>query len=190
MRVSITKAEINEKPLLAYEGKITLVTDQDGLEQALPALKQESLLGFDTETRPAFRKGESYLPSLLQLGGESEVWIFQLQKLKDLVPLFEVLADPDVVKTGVAIERDVLELKDLQEFTPAGFQDVGKIAEKKGFLKTGLRPLAALLLDGRVSKGAQVSNWAADELSEKQISYAATDAWVSKRLYESLMKMG
>ncbi len=190
MRVSITKAEINEKPLLVYTGKITLVSDEVALEAALPEVKKETLLGFDTETRPAFRKGESYLPSLLQLGGESEVWIFQLQKLRDLQPLFAVLADPDVLKTGVAIERDVLELKELQDFRPAGFKDVGKLAEKRGFLKTGLRPLAALLLDGRVSKGAQVSNWASDVLSEKQISYAATDAWVSRRLYEALEKMG
>jgi len=190
MRVSITKDEINEKPLLAYTGKISLVSDETALEAALPDLKKETLLGFDTETRPAFRKGESYLPSLLQLGGESEVWIFQLQKLNDLTALFSVLADPGVLKTGVAIERDVLELKELQAFQPAGFKDVGKMAEKRGFLKTGLRPLAALLLDGRVSKGAQVSNWAADELSEKQITYAATDAWISRRLYQELEGMG
>jgi ribonuclease D len=186
MRVSITKSEINEKPLLQYEGPYTLVNRQEDLPAVLEALNRETLLGFDTETRPAFRKGESYLPSLLQLGGESHVWMFQLQRLDDLEGLFAVLADPDIIKTGVAIDRDLLELRELSEFKPGGFHDVGKMAETRGFLKTGLRPLAALLLNGRVSKGAQVSNWAAKELSRKQELYAATDAWVSRNLYIAL----
>jgi ribonuclease D len=190
MRVSITKSEINEKPLLAYTGELTLVETDADLDRVLPDLLSETLLGFDTETRPAFRKGESYLPSLLQLGGERHVWLFQLQKLKNLKGLFSILEAPDIVKAGVAIQRDVDELRQLCDFEPAGFQDVGKIAENKGFLKTGLRPLAALLLDGRVSKGAQVSNWASPNLSPKQVSYAATDAWVSRSLYLALQKAG
>ena len=186
MRVSITKSEINEKPLLQYEGSYTLVNRQEDLGAVLEDVRKESLLGFDTETRPAFRKGESYLPSLLQLGGESHVWIFQLQQLDVLDDLFAILADPEIIKAGVAIDRDVLELRELQDFNPGGFRDLGKMAESRGFLKTGLRPLAALLLDGRVSKGAQVSNWATKELSRKQELYAATDAWVSRRLYLAL----
>lgn len=186
MRLSITKSEINEKPLLHYEGPYTLVSRQADLPPVLEALRKEEVLGFDTETRPAFRKGESYLPSLLQLGGASHVWLFQLQRLGDLGALFEILADRDIVKAGVAIDRDLIELRELTDFTPGGFHDVGKMAEDRGFMKTGLRPLAALLLEGRVSKGAQVSNWATRELSRKQELYAATDAWVSRNLYLAL----
>jgi ribonuclease D len=186
MKVSITKAEINEKPLLQYEGPYTLVNQQEQLPGVLADLRKESLLGFDTETRPAFRKGERYLPSLLQLGGESHVWMFQLQALGDLQELFSVLADRSILKAGVAIERDLIELRELQDFLPSGFHDIGKMAEQRGFLKTGLRPLAALLLEGRVSKGAQVTNWATSELSLKQQLYAATDAWVSRNLYLAL----
>lgn len=186
MKVTISKAEINEKPLLQYEGPVSVIQTGEELTTALEALEKETLLGFDTETRPAFRKGESYLPSLLQLGGENHVWLFHLQKLNRLTPLFAVLANPDVRKAGVAIDRDLLELKELEDFRPAGFTDIGKLAEEKGCLKTGLRPLAAMLLNGRVSKGAQVSNWAAYPLSRKQITYAATDAWVSRNLYLAL----
>lgn len=189
MRLSITKSEINEKPLLQYEGPYSLINRQKDLPAVLEALRAETLLGFDTETRPAFRKGESYLPSLLQLGGESHVWMFQIQRLDDLGGLFEVLADPKIVKAGVAIDRDLIELRELSEFTPGGFHDLGKMAEDRGFLKTGLRPLAALLLEGRVSKGAQVSNWATRELSRKQELYAATDAWVSRNLYLALNEL-
>jgi len=186
MQYAITKAEINEKPLLEYTGPYSLINTDEDLQRVVPELKKEILLGFDTETRPAFRKGESYLPSLLQLGGEDHVWMFQLQKLSDLTPLFGVLADAGIRKAGVAIQRDVQELRDLHEFTPDGFDDIGVLAENLGFRNTGLRPLSALLLGGRISKGAQVSNWAADTLTSKQQRYAATDAWVSREIYLAL----
>jgi ribonuclease D len=186
MERTISKAEINEKPLLQYEGPLSVIQCDEKLDEVLPDIRKETLLGFDTETRPAFRKGESYLPSLLQLGGEHHVWLFYLSALSDLGPLFSILADPAITKAGVAIDRDVLELKELKDFTAAGFTDIGKMAEERFFRKTGLRPLAAMLLNGRVSKGAQVSNWANIPLSEKQITYAATDAWVSRSLYLAL----
>lgn len=189
MQFAITKAEINEKPLLEYTGPYSLIRSDEDLQAILPALEAETLLGFDTETRPAFRKGESYLPSLLQLGGERHVWMFQLQKIQDLAPLFAVLANSAILKAGVAIARDVQELQDLHAFEPAGFADVGKMAEKRKFRNTGLRPLAALLLNGRISKGAQVSNWASDHLSDKQEIYAATDAWISRQLYLALQEV-
>lgn len=189
MNYAITKEEINQKPPLEYSGPIHLVRSPEQVPGALEALNAESLLGFDTETRPAFRKGESYQPSLLQLGGESAVWIFQLRLLGDLAPLFALLADKSILKAGVAIARDVQELRDLHPFRADGFADVGHMAEKRGFQNTGLRPLAALLLDGRISKSSQVSNWAARDLSDKQLTYAATDAWVSRQLYLSLLDL-
>lgn len=183
---AISKEEINQKSLLEYRGPVTLVSDDAELEPVLEALRQERVLGFDTETRPAFRKGESYLPSLLQLAGESRVWLFQLQALSRLDGLFAILAQAEILKCGAAISRDVKELQDLYPFKAAGFADVGHMAEKRGFKNTGLRPLTALLLDGRISKSAQVSNWAAKTLEPKQITYAATDAWVSRQLYFAL----
>lgn len=189
MQYAITKAEINEKPLVQYSGPYSLIRNDEELSEVLAEVRKENLLGFDTETRPAFRKGESYLPSLLQLGGEKHVWLFQLQKLSDLTMLFDILANPKIKKAGAAIDRDLQELRELQEFEPAGFVDVGTLAEKLRFRNTGLRPLSALLLDQRISKGAQVSNWATDHLSKKQEIYAATDAWISRRIYQELIKI-
>ncbi len=186
MQYAIPKAEINEKPLLEYTGQVTLVRDEAELPAALDALRSHGLLGFDTETRPAFRKGERYLPSLLQLAAPDQVWLFQIQRLRDLAPLFAVLADPEIRKVGAATQRDLSELRELLPFKPDNFLDIGHMAEQRGFHQTGLRALAALLLDGRISKGAQVSNWAAEELNDRQITYAATDAWVSLRIYETL----
>lgn len=189
LQYSITKAEINQKSLLEYEGPITLVSEDEALGPILEALGRETVLGFDTETRPAFRKGESYLPSLLQLAGEDHVWLFQIQQMRELGALFEILARRDILKCGAAIARDVKELQELHGFKAAGFADVGHMAEKRGFKNTGLRPLTALLLEGRISKSAQVSNWEAKTLEPKQITYAATDAWVSRKLYFALREL-
>jgi ribonuclease D len=183
---AISKEEINQKPLLEYGGVIHFIRSPEQLLPALQQIRKEKLLGFDTETRPAFRKGESYPPSLLQLAGENEVWLFQLRRFPDLAPLFALLADPSIRKAGVAIRRDLSELRDLCPFEPAGFVDLGIAAENRGFRNTGLRPLAALLLNGRISKKAQTSNWAAEYLDERQLRYAATDAWVSRRLHDLL----
>ncbi len=169
--------------MLEYGGEIRLVRDAEEMEGELSEVRKEILLGFDTETRPAFRKGETYLPSVLQLAGEGVVWVFQLRRLPSLAGLYAVLADPAVTKAGVAVARDLKELADLHPFDPAGFVDVGKVAEGRGYRNTGLRPLAALLLGGRISKKAQTSNWASEHLTERQLRYAATDAWVSRRLH-------
>ncbi len=187
MQYAISKQEINQKPLMEFQGEICLVREPEELAPALAGIAEamavEAILGFDTETRPAFRKGEAYLPSLLQLAVADRAWLFQLRRLGALTELFELLADPAVTKAGVAVSRDVDELRELCAFKPGGFADVGHMAEQRGFRNTGLRPLTALLLDHRISKGAQVSNWAADQLTEKQIVYAATDAWISRKLY-------
>jgi len=186
MQYAIHKAEINDKPLLEFTGPVTLVREDSELPAALEDLRGVDLLGFDTETRPAFRKGERYLPSLLQLACEERVWVFQIQRLANLGDLFAILADECVRKVGAATQRDLVELQELHPFKPGNFLDIGHMADHRGFHQTGLRALAALLLDGRISKGAQVSNWAADELNVRQITYAATDAWVSLRLYQIL----
>ncbi|MCC5848901.1 MAG: 3'-5' exonuclease domain-containing protein 2 [Verrucomicrobia bacterium] len=187
MQYAISKQEINQKPLMEFQGDVRLIREPGEVSGALAeiaeAMATEPILGFDTETRPAFRKGEAYLPSLLQLAVADRAWLFQLKRLGDLGDLFAVLADPAVTKAGVAVSRDVDELRELCVFKPAGFADVGHMAEQRGFRNTGLRPLTALLLDHRISKGAQVSNWAAEQLTDKQIVYAATDAWISRKLY-------
>ena len=71
----------------------------------------------------------------------------------------------------------------MEDFTPDGFIEVTELTTKLGYVNKGLRPLAALLLGGRISKGAQVSNWARADLDQKQIAYAATDAWISREIY-------
>jgi len=182
----MTKEEINACPMRRWEGPVHVVRTAEELGRAVRALAGETILGFDTETRPAYHKGESYLPSLLQLAGEKEVYLFQLKLLGLPGLLREILADPKVVKAGVSLAYDLQELHHLAPFKPAGFVDLGTLAKKAEIKNHGLRGLAAVLLGFRIAKGAQTSNWARDVLAPAQVQYAATDAWVGRELYLKL----
>lgn len=189
-RLSITAGEVNELPRRVYEGPRILVRDEAGLKKALKVLRKEEILGFDTETRPSFQKGESYLPSLLQLAGQDEVYVFQLNQFEDLGPLFSILEKKQILKVGVAMGYDVRQLQELRPFNPAGFLDLEKLTDSVGITNNGLRKLAAIVLGFRISKGEQRSNWARSDLTDRQLAYAATDAWVSREIYLALIGAG
>jgi len=182
----MSKDEINACPMEGWDGPINVVRTEDELATAMARLRGHSLLGFDTETRPAYTKGESYHPSLLQLASEEEAFVFQINHLGLAKPLRDLLANPTIIKVGVALDYDIRELRHLAEFEAGGFVDLGDLAKKEGIKNHGLRGLAAVLLGFRISKGAQTSNWAKDVLDPHQIRYAATDAWVGRKIYLAL----
>lgn len=188
--LTIDKEKLNDLPLFRFEGPIRVIQADKDVEAAVADLERETILGFDTETRPAFRKGQNYPPALLQLAGHREVYLFQLLKLKNLDPIHRLLANPQIVKTGVAIRDDIRKLREHYEFDAAGFVELSEATQRAGIVNTGLRSLAGILLGIRISKGAQVSNWSRADLSTSQVQYAATDAWVSRCLYEQLHKAG
>jgi ribonuclease D len=179
----LDSAAINQLPISRYEGPVSVVCDRSGLEEALRELDRDSVLGFDTETRPAFKKGIRHAPALLQLAGADRVYLFQLTVLGLPDPLRALLSDKAIIKAGVALAHDVRELKTIADFTPAGFVELEGLARTAGLKNFGLRGLAAALLGMRISKKARLSNWAASHLNPDQIAYAATDAWISRELY-------
>ena len=179
----ISKAEINELPLIAWEGEIQILESVEDMEAAAATLANESHLGFDTETRPSFKKGDYYPPALIQLATEHCVYLFRISETETFDPLLPILESPHILKTGVAIKDDVKELRAMEDFTPNGFVEIADITVKLGYENRGLRALAGLLLQGRISKAAQVTNWARPKLDNKQVRYAATDAWISREIY-------
>ena len=182
--------EINSLPIRSYPGRIVQVRSPTELTAVLPELGREKILGFDTETKPNFQKGENNPPSLLQLAGETVVWIFQLTQLGLPEELSAILADPGIIKTGVSVDFDLIQLQRLGPFQPEGFAELAAVAKESGVRNHGLRGLAAVMLGYRISKGAQRSNWGADNLSAKQLRYAATDAWVGREIYLRFQEMG
>jgi len=170
-------------PVVRYRGPIRLAATESDLQRALHEIRSERVIGFDTETRPAFRKGQSHAPSLVQIATSHAVHLLPLARLDCSRALAEVLGSAQIVKAGVALARDLAELQKLFPFTAANVVDLGDIAKHRGMEQTGLRNLTGLFLGGRVTKGPQTSNWARPNLSSSQLCYAATDAWVCRELY-------
>ena len=189
-RETIDNSEINDLPLLQFDGKIHLIETKRDQYAAAEILREEEVLGFDTESRPAFRKGVSYPVSLLQLSTEDDAYLFRLNNSPLEIPLLKVLEDDDILKVGVAITDDISELRSHRDFDPGGFLALERFVKQAGIESNGLRKIAAITLNGRISKSAQVSNWEAKELNKKQLLYAATDAWVGLMIYKKLIANG
>jgi hypothetical protein len=189
-RRMIAKEEIANLPLRRYDGEVRVVNTAEALAEAMHDIRRESVVGFDTETRPAFQKGESYLPSLVQVATARRVYLLQVQQLDCSRELAELLADPRIVKAGVALAGDIGQLKRLFPFAAAAVVDIGQIAKRHGNKQSGLRNLAALFLGWRMAKGARTTNWSAPSLTPAQIGYAATDAWASRELYLRFEELG
>ncbi|CAK7038109.1 MAG: Ribonuclease D [Desulfovibrio sp.] len=185
-----SKEEVNTLPLFKYEGPITVVRTESELAAALERIRRERLLGFDTESKPNFHKGVISLPTLMQIACSDEVFLIQFPWVPFNEEMAALLASPDHVKTGVAIGDDIRQLNKIFPFTAAGLVDLRDVARAKGLSTRGLRTLAANFLHMRISKSAQCSNWGNKELSQQQILYAATDAWVSRLIYERMSEIG
>jgi hypothetical protein len=189
-RVALSPEETVRLPLRHFEGAIHVVNSEEEAGLAVSRLMTEQVLGFDTETRAAFRRGESYLPALVQLAGADGVWLFRLRPMGGPGALVPLLSSPAVIKAGVALDRDIRELQGMARFVPAGFVELGELADECGVPDNGLRGLAVAVLGLRVSKSAQRSNWDCPQLSGRQVEYAATDAWVCREVYLRLRAAG
>jgi ribonuclease D len=185
-KIKISKEEINELPLYRFNGSIKLIDSKEEALKAIEALKGETLLGFDTESRPAFKKGESYDISLLQLATSTHAYLFRLNKIPVIQGLVDILTDPNIVKTGVGIQDDVKGLKKLFPFEEKNFVDLAKIAQEKRIVNFGLRALTAICLKKRLSKSTKISNWERQVLTPAQLHYAACDAVVGFEIYGEL----
>ncbi|MBF0135703.1 MAG: 3'-5' exonuclease domain-containing protein 2 [Magnetococcus sp. DMHC-1] len=186
----LTREEINRLPIKRWNGPVRLVHSAEEIDAALVTLGQERVLGFDTETRPAFRKGVSHQPSLIQLAGANEVILFQLHRIEDFIPLARILNHEGILKVGVGLDQDIRQLQALFAFEPRGFMDLGVVAERAGMESRGLRSMAATLFGFRISKRAQCSNWETPDLQPYQVEYAATDAWISREIFLVMERLG
>lgn len=183
---NISKDDINLLPLDKYEGPIVLVDRPDQLKGAFERINKEKFVGFDTETKPVFVKGETNEVSLLQIALPNAVYLIRIHQTglgDEIIGFFE---NEHIQKLGVGLRDDLIFLRRIKEFTPAGFVELNELVNKINIEANGLRKLTAIILGFRISKNAQVSNWEAPILNEKQIIYAATDAWVCLEMFKKL----
>lgn len=185
----ITKEAINDLPLWKFEGEITVLENDADWDEVIPKLWNSPVLGFDTEAKPAFKKGVYNPVSLIQLATEEEVFVIRNLLCGfpgDLVRIFE---DPAIIKVGAGIRDDIKDLQKLRKFDPAGFEDISTIAEQNNVRQIGAKNLTAIFLSKRISKAQQTSNWERERLSQAQLDYAATDAYLCLKVYQEFQKL-
>ncbi len=187
---TISREDLVKLPVRRCEGRVCVVATPEDLEEARADLRSESVVGLDTETRPAFKKGESHLPCLVQIATARAVYLFQLRRTEAFPVLAELLGDARIVKAGVGLKYDLSKLKNVFAFEEKNVLDLGHAARAGGSGQTGVRNLAGIYLGFRIPKGTSTSNWAAHHLNAKQIAYAATDAWVCRELYLKFQSLG
>jgi ribonuclease D len=187
---NVSREEINALPIRRYEGEVRVLASPQDLGTAMADLLQETLVGFDTETRPSFRVGESYPPSLAQFATARAVYLFQVGDREVAAAAARVLAEERVVKVGVSVADDLKALKKVVEFAEKSVRDLGTMAKRHGLKQSGVRNLAGLFLGFRIPKGTKTSNWSRPKLSEQQVAYAATDAWACRELYLRFRELG
>jgi len=183
---NITGEEIKELNLKWFEGEIIVVDNYKTFRRLIPRLMNPGVLGFDTETRPSFKKGRKNKVSLIQLANNEIACLFRINRIGIPDELITILSNPSIIKAGVAIHDDIKFLKGVRKFNPEGFIDLQGFVKDYGIQSSGLKKLAAIILGFRISKRQQVTDWEASELSEAQQIYAATDAWVCHEIYKKL----
>ncbi|MGX8708453.1 MAG: 3'-5' exonuclease [Bacteroidales bacterium] len=186
---TITPEEIEPLELAAFPGRITVVSGPGPeLDFAIEHLRTQRLVGFDTETKPVFQAHQPrHHTALLQLSSETEAFLFRLHSLGLPQEIADVLASPFITKIGAAVGEDIHGLQHYCDFEPHRFMDLQSFGGKYGIQEKSVRKMAAIILGCKVSKAQQCSNWEADPLSEAQLLYAATDAWICVRMYKALL---
>lgn len=171
---------------LNFSGTIHLITNDQQLESIVHHLLAAKELGFDTETRPSFKKGEVYNVAMLQLSTETDAFIFRFGQITQFHILKSIFENQDIVKVGVAIRDDLKQLQKRFQFVPKNFIELQTIAKTKGLKNMGLKGMTEEVLNATISKGPKTTNWELPVLTERQIKYAATDAWIGLTLYQKL----
>ncbi len=175
-------------PAGGFQGKILVVDNPGLLKEAGMLLANESILGFDTETRPSFKKGRYHRVALLQLATEDMAFLFRLNKVHLQGAVIKILENPAVTKVGVALRDDLNGLQKIMPLKPDGFVDLQQYVKQFGIEDNGLKKLVANILGFRISKRFQTSNWEQEVLSQEQLGYAATDAWACLEIYKTLIR--
>lgn len=171
---------------MAFTGKITVVDKDEIVSQAIQELRKAEIVGIDTETKPSFARGTHHKVSLVQISTSDHCFLFRLNKIGFPAELADFLADKKIKKIGLALRDDLNGLMKQRKFKPENFIDLQAIVRNYGILELGLQKISAIIFEKKVSKSQRLTNWENNELTESQMTYAATDAWVSLMIYLTL----
>lgn len=186
MKISIPKEQLSTLAKVTFQGNIHVIDDIQGVNKAISKLQEYKILGFDTETRPSFKKGVVHSVALMQISTEQDCYLFRINKIGMPDALKSFLENPSVTKVGLSLKDDFGMIHKVSEANMSGFIDLQKIVPDYGIADASLQKIYAILFDKRISKGQRLTNWEADNLTEAQKEYAAIDAWACLKIYNHL----
>lgn len=182
----IEKSELADKPRVVFNGIIEEIDTEERAQKAIEILRQHKVVGFDTETRPSFSRGQGHKIALLQLSTDDMAYLFRLNKMGIPDCVADFLSDTGIVKVGLSVKDDFNSLASRRVFKPAGFVEIQDMCGSIGIEEKGLQKIYGILFGERISKNQQLSNWEIESLTESQRQYAAVDAWACLRIYRYL----
>ena len=184
--VSIEKEIVNQMPRVQFPGRIHIIDAISQVKSAVTALHSASVIGFDTETRPCFRRGDRHTVALLQLSTDDDAFLFRLNITGIPEPLKALIEDESIIKVGLSTSDDFHQLARVCDIHPAGFVELQSLVKQFQIVDMSLQKIYAILFQLKISKGQQLTNWEAPQLSEAQQQYAAIDAWACLKIYQHL----
>lgn len=189
-KTSITKTELAELPAETYQGEITVIDKEEDAARACAVLSRAKAIGFDTETKPSFHRGEHHSVALLQLSTEHDTFLFRLNSIGLPQCVAELLEDEKILKIGLSIHDDFQSLRKKFTIAPKNFIDLQSFVKDYNIADNSLSRIYGILFDKRISKGQRLSNWEAPVLTQFQQEYAALDALACLTIYHYLRKEG
>lgn len=183
------KKEISELPRVSFPGRIITIISPGEADKAVDYLLSMNILGVDTETKPAFHRGEHHRVALLQVSTHDTCFLFRLNRIGITPSIKRLLEDKTVKKIGLSWHDDIHMLQDREAFTPGLFIDLQDLVPLLGIKDLSLQKLYANIFHKKISKRQRLSNWESPQLDDKQKQYAAIDAWTCVLLYEEMERL-
>lgn len=184
--IAISKEALAQMEVAHFDGQVTVVDTPEGVEAAIARIYAMPVVGFDTETRPNFQKGDMHMVSLMQVSGPDRCFLFRLNQVGLTDTLLHWLSDQSRVKVGLSLKDDFHQLRRLHDFEPGGFVELQKLVREYHITDSSLQKIYAILFDRRISKGQRLTNWEAPLLAPSQQAYASLDAFACLEIYNYL----
>ncbi len=184
--IAISKEALALMPIAHFGGDVTVVDTPEGVEAAIARLYSQPVVGFDTETRPNFQKGEMHKVSLMQVSGPWHCYLFRLNHVGLSDTLVHWLSNPSLIKVGLSLKDDFHQLHRLREFEPGGFIELQKLVRDYHITDSSLQKIYGIIFGERISKGQRLTNWEAPVLAQSQQAYASLDAYACLKIYNTL----
>ncbi len=186
----VSKDDIKNYSIEKFPGKIFIIDKEEDVTEAYLYLKKQKIIGFDTESKPTFKKGITSKVSLIQFSTENQAFLFRINKIGFKEEIINLISSKKIKKIGIAINDDIRCLQKIKNFESNNIIDLNELALKLGFESIGAVKLSILILGFSISKSVRLSNWEKKSLNISQIEYAATDAWICNMIYNKLSNEG